>query len=75
MCMRSCDSAILRSASRTGPDGKPAIPHRSKLKVKLQAPAGWWAYRVPAWIKWVRPASCCCCCCSLGSCYHALLCS
>ncbi len=38
-------------AVRAGPDGTPAIPHRSRLKLKLQAPGGWWADRVPAWIR------------------------
>ncbi|PNW82693.1 hypothetical protein CHLRE_06g289850v5 [Chlamydomonas reinhardtii] len=33
-------------------DGKPAIPHRSRVKVRLQHPHGWWMDRVPAWIKW-----------------------
>jgi 1,4-alpha-glucan branching enzyme len=28
-----------------GADGKPAIPHKSRLKVKLQAPGGWWVGR------------------------------
>jgi len=35
-----------------GADGKPAIPHKSRIKIKLQAPGGWWVDRLPAWIKW-----------------------
>ncbi|KIY96654.1 1,4-alpha-glucan branching enzyme, partial [Monoraphidium neglectum] len=34
-----------------GPDG-PAIPHGSRVKVRLQTFQGWWADRVPAWIKY-----------------------
>ncbi|GFH23506.1 Aamy domain-containing protein, partial [Haematococcus lacustris] len=30
--------------------GQPAIPHRSRIKVKLQAPGGWWVDRLSAWI-------------------------
>ncbi|GFH24235.1 Aamy domain-containing protein, partial [Haematococcus lacustris] len=32
--------------------GQPAIPHRSRIKVKLQAPGGWWVDRLSAWIRW-----------------------
>lgn len=35
-----------------GPDGSPAIPHNSRVKVKLQSWADWWVDRVPAWIKY-----------------------
>jgi len=34
------------------PSGKPAIPHGSRVKIRLQHPDGWWADRLPAWIKW-----------------------
>ncbi|KAG2486093.1 hypothetical protein HYH03_015188 [Edaphochlamys debaryana] len=33
-------------------DGKPAIPHRSKIKVRMQHPHGGWMDRLPAWVKW-----------------------
>ncbi|KAJ9510013.1 hypothetical protein QJQ45_011653 [Haematococcus lacustris] len=33
-------------------EGQPAIPHRSRIKVKLQAPGGWWVDRLSAWIRW-----------------------
>lgn len=33
-------------------DGTPAIPHRSRVKIRLQSYQGWWVDRVPAWIKW-----------------------
>ncbi|GLI70892.1 hypothetical protein VaNZ11_015916 [Volvox africanus] len=33
-------------------DGHPAIPHGSRLKVRLQHPGGWWVDRVPAWVRW-----------------------
>jgi 1,4-alpha-glucan branching enzyme len=36
----------------TGPDGSPAIPHNSRVKVKLQSWGDWWVDRVPAWIKY-----------------------
>ena len=32
--------------------GAAAIPHGSRLKIRLQHPGGWWADRLPAWIKW-----------------------
>ncbi|MEW5315457.1 MAG: hypothetical protein WDW38_006883 [Sanguina aurantia] len=40
--------------SVTLPDvnGQPAIPHGSRVKVRLQSPQGWWADRLPAFIKW-----------------------
>lgn len=34
------------------PSGAPAIPHGSRVKVRLQHPGGWWVDRLPAWIKW-----------------------
>mmetsp|Transcript_7040 Transcript_7040/g.15465 ORF Transcript_7040/g.15465 Transcript_7040/m.15465 type:complete len:773 (+) Transcript_7040:158-2476(+) len=35
-----------------GPDGKPAIPHASRVKIRLQHSGGWWVDRVPAFIRW-----------------------
>jgi len=35
-----------------GPDGSPAIPHGSRVKIRLQHPGGWWVDRLPAWIRW-----------------------
>lgn len=37
-------------------DGKPAIPHRSRVKIKMQTPAGNWIDRIPAMIKCVGEA-------------------
>lgn len=37
-----------------GPDGRPAIPHASRVKIRLQHPHGWWMDRVPAWITWAK---------------------
>jgi 1,4-alpha-glucan branching enzyme len=34
------------------PSGAPAIPHGSRVKIRLQHPGGWWVDRLPAWIKW-----------------------
>ncbi|KAK4214018.1 glycoside hydrolase superfamily [Rhypophila decipiens] len=34
-------------------DGKPAIPHNSKIKISLELPTGEWVDRLPAWIKYV----------------------
>ncbi len=33
-------------------DGKPMIPHRTKIKCRLETPDGQWVERIPAWIKW-----------------------
>jgi hypothetical protein len=33
-----------------GPAG--AIPHGSRLKIRMRHPGGWWVDRIPAWIKW-----------------------
>lgn len=41
----------------TGAKGTPAIPHRSRVKVKMMMPNGAWVDRLPAWIKWVRPGA------------------
>lgn len=32
--------------------GAPAIPHRSKVKTRLETSYGEWVERIPAWIKW-----------------------
>ncbi|KAJ4307055.1 alpha-1,4-glucan branching enzyme [Collariella sp. IMI 366227] len=34
-------------------NGKPAIPHNSKIKISLELPSGEWVDRLPAWIKYV----------------------
>jgi len=28
------------------------IPHRSRVKIRLRHPGGWWVDRIPAWITW-----------------------
>mmetsp|Transcript_10988 Transcript_10988/g.19036 ORF Transcript_10988/g.19036 Transcript_10988/m.19036 type:complete len:859 (+) Transcript_10988:107-2683(+) len=33
-------------------DGTPAIPHRTKIKTRLEAATGEWVERIPAWAKW-----------------------
>lgn len=33
-------------------DGSPAIPHRSKIKARVETAYGEWVERIPAWIKW-----------------------
>ena len=38
------------------PDGSPAIPHGSRVKVHLQGPGGDWFDRIPAWIKFAVQA-------------------
>lgn len=35
-----------------GPDGSPAIPHNSRVKIRLQSWQDWWVDRVPAWIQY-----------------------
>jgi len=35
-----------------GPDGSPAIPHNTRVKIRLQSWQDWWVDRVPAWIKY-----------------------
>ncbi len=35
-----------------GPDGKPAIAHGSRLKIRMQAPHGGWVDRLPAMTEW-----------------------
>ncbi|EFJ46288.1 1,4-alpha-glucan branching enzyme II, partial [Volvox carteri f. nagariensis] len=34
------------------PDGTPAIPHRTKVKCRLETADGHWMDKIPAWIKW-----------------------
>lgn len=34
------------------PDGSSAIPHRTKIKTRLETPDGQWVERIPAWVKW-----------------------
>jgi 1,4-alpha-glucan branching enzyme len=34
------------------PDGRSAIPHRSKIKVRVEQIDGNWVEKIPAWIKW-----------------------
>jgi 1,4-alpha-glucan branching enzyme len=33
-------------------DGTPAIPHRTKIKTRLETAHGEWVERIPAWVKW-----------------------
>ena len=33
-------------------NGKPAIPHGSRVKIRLQHPHGHWVDRLPAYISW-----------------------
>lgn len=35
-----------------GADGRRAIPHASRVKVRVQKPDGAWVDRIPAWIAW-----------------------
>lgn len=35
---------------RSLPEG--AIPHGSKLKIRMRHPGGWWVDRIPGWIHW-----------------------
>ncbi|WIA23688.1 hypothetical protein OEZ85_000382 [Tetradesmus obliquus] len=34
------------------PDGSQAIPHRSKIKCRVETIDGTWVEKIPAWIKW-----------------------
>ena len=38
------------------PDGSPAIPHGSRVKIHLKTQAGEWVDRIPAWIKFAVQA-------------------
>ena len=35
-----------------GADGAPAVPHGSRVKVRLEHPGGFSVDRIPAWIRW-----------------------
>mmetsp|Transcript_39286 Transcript_39286/g.84109 ORF Transcript_39286/g.84109 Transcript_39286/m.84109 type:complete len:891 (+) Transcript_39286:181-2853(+) len=37
-------------------EGKSAIPHRSRIKCRIEAESGEWLERIPAWIKWATQA-------------------
>ncbi|CAK0744688.1 1,4-alpha-glucan-branching enzyme, chloroplastic/amyloplastic [Coccomyxa viridis] len=39
------------------PHGKPAIPHGSRVKIRLQHPGGYAVDRIPAWIPWATVAA------------------
>lgn len=49
----------------TDPSGRPAIPHGSRVKIRLQHSGGWWVDRLPAWIKWATGGCCAVLCCAL----------
>ncbi|CAI5476756.1 unnamed protein product [Closterium sp. Yama58-4] len=48
-------------------DGRPAIPHGSRVKIRLQKGDGGWVERIPAWIKWAtaEPGK-------MGACYDGI---
>jgi len=48
----SRDEFGVWTASIPNVNGKPAIPHGSRVKIRLQHPGGWWLDRIPAWITW-----------------------
>mmetsp|Transcript_38602 Transcript_38602/g.114639 ORF Transcript_38602/g.114639 Transcript_38602/m.114639 type:complete len:851 (-) Transcript_38602:12-2564(-) len=33
-------------------DGRPQVPHRTKIKARIETASGAWVERIPAWIKW-----------------------
>ena len=39
------------------PQGRPAIAHGSRVKIRLQHPGGYYVDRIPAWIKWATVAA------------------
>ncbi|CAL5219263.1 g1061 [Coccomyxa viridis] len=39
------------------PQGRPAIAHGSRVKIRLQHPDGYFVDRIPAWIKWATVAA------------------
>ena len=45
-------AGAVANVGATGPDGSPAIPHNSRVKIRLQSWQEWWVDRVPAWIKY-----------------------
>ena len=56
MGMRCCFASVrtpgvLRKRC-AGADGAPAVPHGSRVKVRLQHPGGFSVDRIPAWIRW-----------------------
>ena len=56
--MLSAPATCERSAlSVAGPDGRPAIPHGSRVKIRLQHPGGYFVDRIPAWIQWATVAA------------------
>jgi hypothetical protein len=48
----SLSACLPACLPHTGPDGSPAIPHNSRVKIRLQSWHDWWCDRVPAWIKY-----------------------
>lgn len=36
--------------------GAPAVPHRTRVKARLETAAGEWVDRIPAWIRWATQA-------------------
>ncbi|CAI5508118.1 unnamed protein product [Closterium sp. Naga37s-1] len=48
-------------------DGRPAIAHGSRVKIRLQKGDGGWVERIPAWIKWAtaEPGK-------MGACYDGI---
>ena len=47
----------LLSLWHVDPHGKPAIPHGSRVKIRLQHPGGYAVDRIPAWIPWATVAA------------------
>lgn len=35
-------------------DGKPAIPHNTKVKIHIQKPDGGWSDKIPAWVRFAH---------------------
>lgn len=52
--LAACDRGALSMAD---PSGRPAIPHGSRVKIRLQHPGGYFVDRIPAWIKWATVAA------------------
>lgn len=52
MDMSRDDFGVWSVAIPDTQDGCPAIPHGSRVKIRLQHPGGWWLDRIPAWITW-----------------------
>ncbi|KAK0741683.1 alpha-glucan branching enzyme [Apiosordaria backusii] len=51
--MKRNDFGVFEITVPPTADGKPAIPHNSKIKISLELPSGEWIDRLPAWIKYV----------------------